>query len=108
MSVFLISQDHVLAVLFVLCTDDVLLEDEVVIRFCNSNSKYFIKLFLFGFGFCETKKLNFAYNLTKDLSCKPLIKSSMKTVVLLPPNRMSIPYFQEKFLCVFKSQTDGL
>jgi len=46
---FLISQEHVSAVLFVLCTDDVLLEDEVAIRFCNSNSKYFLKLFVFGF-----------------------------------------------------------
>ena len=45
---FLISQYHVLAVSFVLYTDDVLLEDEVAIRLCNSNSKYFIKLFLSG------------------------------------------------------------
>ena len=53
--------------------------------------------------FFAMKTLNGGYNLTKDLFCKPLVKSSMKTAVLLHQIPFYTFFFKES-LCVFQKQ----
>jgi hypothetical protein len=57
--------------------------------------------------FFAMKTLKGAYNLTKDLSCKPLIILSMKPAVLLPQTPSLFFPFQGNPLFIFKSKTGG-